>query len=140
VTAYLDASVILRIVFGESAPLVEWDAITKGWTSALTRVECARTLDRIRHLKLAPGDATGQRLPVLERILESLQTVELDASILTRACQPLPVPLGTLDALHLASALAWREQHSDYDFAFATHDRALGKAARTMGLTVIGTD
>ena len=103
-TAYLDASVILRIVFGESAPLVECDAITKGLTSALTRVECARTLDRIRHLKLAP------------------------------------VPMGTLDALHLASALAWREQHSDYDFAFATHDRALGKAARTMGLTVIGTD
>jgi hypothetical protein len=56
---------------------------------------------------------------------------------LSRAAQPLPLTLGTLDALHLASALAWRE-HAGESVVLATHDARLGAAARALGLGIIG--
>jgi predicted nucleic acid-binding protein len=140
VNAYLDASVVLRAVFGEPNQLEEWDAITSACCSVLARVECSRTLDRIRLGRAGSDEAMWSRLPVIHRIFEGIQTVELSPAILTRASQPLPTPLGTLDSLHLASALTWREQNPEDDLVFATHDRALGHAARIMGLTVIGTD
>lgn len=138
--AYLDASVILRVLFGEPGQLDQWAAITAPCTSALTRVECARTLDRIRIQGLASPDAAAHRLPILERIFEGIEVVDLSPLILMRASLPLPAPLGTLDSLHLATALAWREQHADQGLVFATHDRALGRAATMMGLAVSGTE
>jgi predicted nucleic acid-binding protein len=47
------------------------------------------------------------------------------------------VPLGTLDAIHLATAIAWRDS-SDASLVMATHDKALAVAARSVGLQVIG--
>lgn len=45
--AYVDTSVLLRIVLEEPDPLREWSEIQIGLTSALLRVECCRTLDRL---------------------------------------------------------------------------------------------
>ena len=45
--AYLDASVLLRIVLREANLLAEWDAIDLGITSELTRIEAARVVDRL---------------------------------------------------------------------------------------------
>ncbi len=70
------------------------------------------------------------------RILEGLETVEITRVVLARAAQPLPTPLGTLDAIHLVSAMAWREQSET--LLFATHDLALSAAARASGFEVIG--
>jgi hypothetical protein len=42
-----------------------------------------------------------------------------------------------LDALHLATALLWREQVAE-DLVMATHDEALATAAKASGLRVIG--
>jgi hypothetical protein len=41
------------------------------------------------------------------------------------------------DAIHLATALLWRE-HSAGDIVMATNDVALATAARACGLTVVG--
>src|SRR5262249_20340439 len=46
--AYLDSSVLLRVVLGERGRLVEWSRITAAVTSEVTRVECLRALDRLR--------------------------------------------------------------------------------------------
>ena len=61
----------------------------------------------------------------------------MTAPVLARAAQPLPTELGTLDAIHLATALLWRE-HTGGDIVMATHDVALGMAARACGLSVVG--
>lgn len=55
------------------------------------------------------------------------------------AAQPLPPELGTLDAIHLATALLWRETMGD-PLSMATHDVALGIAAEAHGLTVLGEE
>jgi hypothetical protein len=57
--------------------------------------------------------------------------------VLSRAGEPLPTPLGTLDAIHLATALIWRERMGVLP-TIATHDSALGLAARTFGFGVRG--
>jgi len=49
----------------------------------------------------------------------------------------MPVPIGTLDAIHLATALLWRERAGTLEMA--THDAALGAAARAFGFHVRGT-
>lgn len=67
----------------------------------------------------------------------TLEIVEPTRPVLTRAAQPLPISLGTLDAIHLVTALLWREA-TDTDPAFATHDTRLATAARALGLRVIG--
>ena len=50
----------------------------------------------------------------------------------------MPTELGTLDALHLATAVLWREM-SRADLVMATHDTALGLAAPAHGFPVVGT-
>jgi hypothetical protein len=70
-------------------------------------------------------------------VLARLTIIDLTRPVLERASQPSPVTLGTLDALHLASALAWRE-HASADVVLATHDARLGSAARALGLATVG--
>lgn len=45
--AYVDSSVLLRIVLAAPQPLSDWPQIVIGLTSALLRVECCRTFDRL---------------------------------------------------------------------------------------------
>jgi len=137
VIAYLDSSVILRLILSEPNPLSEWPEIRQGVTSSLAEVEILRTLDRLRFAVPAiDSQALAERREVAFRLLEGLETIEITRVILARAAQPLPTPLGTLDAIHLVSAMGWREQYEG--LAFATHDLALSATARASGFEVIG--
>ena len=69
--------------------------------------------------------------------LEATEIVGITHPVLSRAAQPLPTALGTLDAIHLATALLWKE-HMGKDLSMATHDVALAVAAKASGLRVIG--
>ena len=134
--AYVDSSVLLRLALGEPGRLVEWPQLRSAVTSALTEVECLRTLDRIAlRGMLEPEELAGRRATVYE-LLEAMEVVELGRGILARASQPFPTPLGTRDAIHLATALARRESRGPS--IFATHDAALAIAARAVGFTSIG--
>lgn len=136
-TAYIDSSVLLRVVLRQPGVLKEWKTIRRGVASALVEVECLRTLDRLRlRFSLADQEIAIRREAIF-RLLEAIELVELNRPILTRAAQPLAVELGTLDAVHLATASLWREM-AGTDLVMATHDAALGVAARSCGLRVIG--
>jgi predicted nucleic acid-binding protein len=138
VIAYLDSSVLLRIVLGQKNALREWKRIEAGVASALVEVECLRTLDRLRiQEELADADLARRREAVY-RLLDEVELVEASRPVLRRAAQPFPSPLGTLDAIHLATALAWRDRSAE-GLVMATHDAALALAARACGLRVVGT-
>ncbi|MBV9612495.1 MAG: type II toxin-antitoxin system VapC family toxin [Acidobacteriaceae bacterium] len=137
--AYVDASVLLRLALGQPDALREWREIRQGVSSALTTVESLRTLDRLRiRAKLADSEVASRRATVL-KMIASLELVEISSPVLERAAQPMPTQLGTLDAIHLASALLWKE-FEDAELVMATHDRALAIAAQAHGLTAIGGD
>jgi predicted nucleic acid-binding protein len=137
VIAYVDASVLLRIVFGEPTALREWDTIETPVASPLVEVECLRSVDRFRLEKGLRDEEILPRREEIYRFTGSMDVVELDRAVLSRASQPLSSILRTLDAIHLASALIWREQ-SDTDLVMATHDFALAAAARAHGMRVVG--
>lgn len=137
--AYIDSSVVLRVVLGQPGRLVEWKKIVTGIASGLLEVECLRTLDRLRTLGHLSVDDVATRREAVFRVLERLELVELTRAVLHRAAQPMPVPLGTLDAIHLATAEMWREVN-EKDVVVATHDRALALAARSSGFRVAGVD
>lgn len=136
-TAYVDASVLLRVALRQPDALPEWRHIEQGVSSALIMTESLRTLDRLRlRAKLSDAEVANRRAKILE-LMASLDIVEVDALVLDRAAQPMPTEVGTLDAIHLATALLWRDQFR-IELTVATHDVALGYAARAHGLSVIG--
>jgi predicted nucleic acid-binding protein len=135
--AYLDASVALRLVLGESNRLAEWRRIESAVASALTEVECLRTIDRLSRLGSLPEDEVAARRTAVYRLLEAVEVVDVGRPVLRRASEPFPTPLGTLDAIHLSTAIAWRDARN-VDLTMATHDTALATAARAVGLQVIG--
>ena len=135
--AYLDSSILLRVILGQRNAVKEWRAIERGVASALVEVECLRTLDRLRLSERLSDEAIALRREAVFRLLESMEIIDLTRPILTRAAQPLPTALGTLDALHLATALLWREAKQE-DLVMMTHDTALAIAARAIGFHVVG--
>jgi predicted nucleic acid-binding protein len=135
--AYVDSSVLLRVALRQPDAVPEWRQIQQGVSSALIITESLRTLDRLRlRADLADVEVASRRATIL-RLIASLELVEVDAVVLDRAAQPMPTELGTLDAIHLATALLWKEM-SRVDLVMATHDDALGLAAQAHGLTTLG--
>ena len=136
--AYVDASVLLRVALRHPDALPDWRQIQQGISSAVILTESLRTLDRFRLRAKLPDREVASRREVILRLIASLELVDIDAAVLDRAAQPMPTELGTLDAIHLATALLWRES-AGKDLVMATHDGALGLAAKAHGLHVVGS-
>ena len=136
--AYIDSSVLLRVALGQANALTEWARVDRGISSALIMTESLRTLDRARLLADLSDIEVARRRSTILAIIDSLELVEIDSVVLDRAAQPMPTELGTLDAIHLASALLWQGA-TGIDPVMATHDAALGLAARAHGFKVLGT-
>ncbi|CAN5376315.1 type II toxin-antitoxin system VapC family toxin [soil metagenome] len=132
---YVDTSVVLRVVLGEKGRLRGWSRIRHPVSSELVRVECLRTLDRARLAKLLGDDEVAKRRAFVEQLLASFTKIALNRRILRTAAEPLPTTLGTLDAIHLASAQAFRARLPD--LRFATHDAALSVAASAVGFNLV---
>jgi predicted nucleic acid-binding protein len=134
--AYVDTSVILRILFREPNPVEVWGQWDRAFSSSLWRVEALRTVDRLR----LSGDLSDRELADLIRdihvVHETLAIHPLSERILQRASETFPTIVGTLDAIHLATALAIREI-APIDLLL-THDVQLGTAARSVGFSVLG--
>ena len=135
--AYLDASALLRLVLREPGAVEELRSCDALVSSELLAVECLRTIDRLRlRGQLEMEEATRGRGGVMEW-LEAVDLILLRAPILARASDPFPTPLGTLDAVHLSTALLWRDGMGQ-SLVMATHDGALALAARAFGMDVLG--
>ncbi len=135
--AYLDTSALLRLVLREPGALEELRSCDALVSSELVAVESLRAIDRLRvQGALSVEDAASLREATTEW-LEAVDLVMLQRPILARASEPFPTALGTLDALHLSTALVWRDRMRQ-PLLMATHDRDLALAARSFGLEVRG--
>lgn len=136
-TAYIDTSALLRLVLREAGALDELRSYESLVSSELIAVESCRTIDRLRLQGALTTEEAAVRLRAVTEWLEAINLVLLRPPVLSRASEPLPTPLGTLDAVHLATALVWRDRMGSLPIV-ATHDGALGLAARTFGFDVRG--
>ncbi len=135
--AYIDTSALLRIVLREPGALDDLRAYEALVSSELIAVECARTIDGLRIQGSLTTEEAAERTRAANEWLEAIDLVLLRPPVLSRASEPMPVAIGTLDALHLATALIWRDRMGPLP-EMATHATALGAAARTFGFDVRG--
>ena len=99
----------------------------------MTLVECDRVLIRAVTLReLAEADAANRRAH-LTRAASHWHVLRVGGEIVARARQPFPgEPIRTLDALHLASALAVRLAVTD--LALLSLDDRIRDAGARLGL------
>lgn len=123
-TAYVDASALAKLVLDEpDGPAMRrwWVEAEHVYTSRVGVVEIRRAVARWDR----DVDATW--------VLRHVAIVEIDATIAERAAVLAPPALRTLDAIHLATAVAL---HGEID-AFVTYDARMADAARSLGLPVV---
>ena len=135
--AYIDTSALLRIVLREPGALDDLRSFERLVSSELIAVESARTIDRLRLQASLSGEEAARRIRHVNEWLEAVDLVLLRPPVLSRASEPMPMALGTLDALHLATALICRDRMGPLP-VLATHDTALGRAAQAFGFDVRG--
>lgn len=137
--AYIDSSVLLRIVLRQPSPLEDWDNLTLGVSSRLIAAECYRAIDQLWHRGNLTQDDVTEKREIIGTFAKRLDLRELDEHVLDLTSQPLPTPLATLDSIHLSTAMIYRATHrDDGKIYFATHDVALAVAAKAMHFHVIG--
>jgi hypothetical protein len=123
--AYVDASAITKLVLDEPD-----STAMRRWYVENDRVLCSRI--GIVETRRAVG-RTAHDAHHLNVILGSVDVVEFDQDIAREAAALGPVALKTLDAIHLATAVAVGGQIA----AFVTYDDRLAEAARAVGLPVV---
>jgi hypothetical protein len=136
-TVWLDTSVILRVLLKQGGALRswrDWDAVS---ASEVLRVEARRVLDRLRLERALDDIGLAKAQEQLAEIEATISFVHLTRIVLERASGPMPTVVTTLDAIHLASALIYREQR-DSALIFATHEIQQRSAAIAFGFPCVG--
>jgi uncharacterized protein len=132
VIAYLDTSALLKVVKPEreTEALRAWLACRPAGceliTSALSRVEIVRTLRR-------DGLGAAQAESSADQALAGVHLLAVTNDVMIRANGYGMRRLGSLDAIHLASADRYRAELTD----FVTYDEELAAAAANLGLAVL---
>jgi predicted nucleic acid-binding protein len=128
---YLDACALLKFIKpeAESAALRKWRESLPGdielITSELARLEITRALLR--------AGVDHQQVPYFAgQAVRGVYLVDLTTTVLSRAMAYRTSKLGSLDAIHLASAEPFREDLGE----FLTYDKELAGAAEELGFPV----
>jgi predicted nucleic acid-binding protein len=125
---YLDSSVVLAHLLSEARR-----ASADFWEQDLAS---SKLLEYEVWNRLHARGASATTLTEAERLIASLPLVDLTAGALARALRPFPVPLRTLDGLHLATADHLRAS-GEQNLMVATHDLRLHAAAEAMGFATV---
>lgn len=124
---YIDTSVGLAQLLAEDRhpPDDFWQR--KLVTSRLFEYELWNAVHR-RKLARSHGEAA-------RRLVESLAVAELSREVLRRAIDPFPIPVRTLDALHLATLLFLAEK--GLPMQLASYDERMLRAAKALRIAII---
>lgn len=123
---YLDSSVALAYLLDEGRqPSAEF------WTKQLCSSQLLEyeVWTRVHTRRLPPARHT-----LVHTVLAEVSLLEMSAEALARALEPFPVPVRTLDALHLATMDFLRAQNQELELA--SYDERLNSAARALGIPI----
>jgi predicted nucleic acid-binding protein len=124
---YVDTSVVLSHLFAEpkTPPVAFW---SQPMTSS--RLLHYETRNRI-HVRLLAVVLARQ----VQSLLDQIILMDLSEPILARALQPFPIPVRTLDGLHLATMDFLRGHGQTIELA--TYDQRLALAATALGFPLV---
>jgi len=129
--------VLVRFILDQPEQLTRLEECGELVTSAVAQVECLRAIENARLRGEVDDDAFVARRRQAYAKLSGLHQVGLSHAILRRAQEPFGMSLKALDAIHVATAVVYRERRVP-DLVFATHDRQQARAAMVLGFEVIG--
>jgi predicted nucleic acid-binding protein len=139
VIVYAESSAVLSWLLGEPrGPRVRYilEAAEFVVTSELTLVECDRALHRARSLGQISEQVFEERSSELQKIAAGWVLLRLSDDIVARAREGFPEePIRSLDALHLASALATLDLIPET--AILTFDGRVQRCGRALGFTLL---
>ena len=133
---YIDSSVALRPLLRQPKVLGNWGRWATAYSSELLGIECRRAIDRLRLGGFYDDHQFAAAIEELVRIERTIKRIRLTRSIIEGASRSMPTIVKTLDAIHLASALALRERRG-VELVFATHDGQQAVAARALGFSCL---
>jgi predicted nucleic acid-binding protein len=127
---YIDTSVALAELLAEDRRPGDdfWDQ-----TLVSSRLFEYEVWTRVHARKLARSHGEAARV-----LVGRVALLELVSPVLTRALEPFPKPVRTLDALHLASTEFLRERQPS--ILFATYDSRQAAAAKALGIALYDLD
>lgn len=70
--AYIDSSVLMRIVLRSPNQLAEWDDLRTGISSALLEVECLRSVDQLWHRGELTADEISEKRDLIRTFVSRL--------------------------------------------------------------------
>jgi predicted nucleic acid-binding protein len=123
---YIDSSVALaRLLFEPRSPPERF------WQQQLvsSRLLEYEVWNRVHAYGLASSHASEARV-----LLLGIELVEMDRPVLAKALEPFPIPLRTLDSLHLATMDFLRARGEALELA--SYDTRLVAAAHALGMPV----
>jgi predicted nucleic acid-binding protein len=125
---YVDSSVVLAQLLAEDR--YPEPAFWQEGPFLASRLLEYEVWNRVNARGLGPSHADD-----LRTLLARLSFLELETPVLVRALEPFPIPVRTLDALHLAS-IAFLQGLGQRP-ALATYDRRLAEAANALGIPLV---
>lgn len=134
----LDSSAVLRFLLNRDPILRKAESWTWVGASELLFVECHRVLERVRFQTEISLEEYQKSLAWLNAFLDGVVMVPIGSPVIRRAARPYPIPLKTLDAIHLATLETLSEDDDPSQWELLTTDRNLGKAAQLLRYGVPG--
>lgn len=136
---YIDTSVVIRYLLNDPLQYNKFGKWEKGASSILLEIEGHRTIDRLRFSGEITDKETSELKSDFKRLLKTIDIISLNTHILERSMGSYPIPIRTLDALHLASAELWAN-YIKKPIALLSHDKQMILAAKSIGLETVGTE
>lgn len=131
---YIDSSAVLRILLNSKGAFKDLKSYKTIGSSELLLIECNRVIDRYRMENILADEEIAILKENLKIFTDGIHIIEINQAVKTRAAESFPSIVGTLDAIHLATMLLWREIKPD--MILITHDKQMAVCARALGISV----
>lgn len=132
--AYVDTSVVLSFILDGDIALNHAFEFPTTLSSELLEIESLRTLERLRMQREVDDEGRAEATTRLRSVLDSLDIWEITPAVKARCRAAFPTVLGTLDSVHIATALCHPQAENATDITLFTYDRQMNVCGAALGI------
>jgi len=136
VNCYVDSSVLLRHLLAGDEDFGRVKEFAKAGSSELLYIECSRVIYRYRMEAMITDNQLEEAMMRFNEIYDALFIFEISSKVKKRSAASFPTAVGTLDAIHLSTALLWAEQEEE-PMSIFTFDEQMKTCAHSMGIHTV---
>jgi predicted nucleic acid-binding protein len=134
---YVDSSIILKYFLSDDRTFEDVRRFAKVGSSELLLIECSRVFQRYRLQQMIDDDQLADLRARLERVIRNILLIEISDTVKNLAAGPFPTIIGSLDAIHLASALTWKGIEYSDELHMLSFDRQMCLCAQALGFRLV---